>query len=53
MQNENKKPEEKYKKLIEHLKQLQEKKFAGYIKVNFSQGIVGRIEQFERSLFHF
>ena len=52
MQRENKSPEEKYKKLIEHLKHLQEKKFTGYIKVNFSQGSVGRIEQFEEVLKH-
>ncbi len=52
MQNENKKTEEKYKKLIEHLKRLQEKNFTGYIKVNFTQGSVGRIEQFEEVLKH-
>ncbi len=52
MQSENKGSEEKYKKLIEHLKRLQEKKFTGYIKVNFSQGSVGRIEQFEEVLKH-
>ncbi|HVN71194.1 MAG TPA: hypothetical protein VMU10_04150 [Desulfomonilia bacterium] len=52
MQRENKGSEEKYKKLIEYLKHLQEKKFTGYIKVNFSQGSVGRIEQFEEVLKH-
>jgi hypothetical protein len=52
MQSENKGSEEKYKKLIKHLKQLQENKFTGYIKVNFSQGSVGRIEQFEEVLKH-
>lgn len=52
MQSENKGSEEKYKKLIEHLKRLQDKKFTGYIKVNFSQGSVGRIEQFEEVLKH-
>jgi len=53
MQKENNKgSEEKHKKLIEHLKRLQWNKFTGYIKVNFSQGSVGRIEQFEEVLKH-
>jgi hypothetical protein len=41
---------EKVKKIIEVIKSLMEKKFTGYIKVNFSRGNVGRIEKFEEIL---
>jgi hypothetical protein len=41
---------DKYLKLVEYLRQLQETQFTGYIKVNFSQGSVGRIEKFEEIL---
>ena len=37
-------------KLAEVLKILMEEKFTGYIKVNFSQGGIGRIEKFEEIL---
>lgn len=50
MQKEKKNGEDKYEKLIEYLKTLQQKKFTGYIKVNYSQGSVGRIERFEEIL---
>ena len=41
---------DKYVKLIEYMKQLQTYGFTGYIKVNFTQGSVGRIEKFEEIL---
>jgi len=41
---------DKVKKIIEVIKSLMEKKFNGYIKVNFSRGNVGRIEKFEEIL---
>lgn len=50
MQANKKSCEDKHEKLIEYLKTLQEKKFTGYIKVNYSQGSVGRIEKFEEIL---
>jgi hypothetical protein len=42
--------QEKMTKLAEVLKILMEEKFTGYIKVNFSQGGIGRIEKFEEIL---
>lgn len=41
---------EKYQKLITYLQELQATEFTGYIKVNFTQGSVGRIERFEEIL---
>ena len=41
---------EKLTRLLEIMKSLAEEKFTGYIKVNFSQGGVGRIEKFEEIL---
>jgi len=41
---------EKEKKIIEMIRTLMDKKFTGYIKVNFSQGNIGRIEKFEEIL---
>ena len=41
---------DKLNKIIEMIKALMEKKFTGYIKVNFSRGNVGRIEKFEEIL---
>jgi len=38
---------EKISKLVEVFRLLTEEKFTGYIKVNFSQGGIGRIEKFE------
>jgi hypothetical protein len=40
----------KIEKLIEHLKGIQETQFTGYIKINFSQGNIGRVERFEEIL---
>ncbi|MGD0169546.1 MAG: hypothetical protein ABSE54_07480 [Smithella sp.] len=44
------KPADKVKKILEVIKALMEKKFTGYMKVNFSRGNVGRIEKFEEIL---
>ena len=41
---------EKLAKLLEIMRLLVDEKFTGYIKVNFSQGGVGRIEKFEEIL---
>lgn len=36
--------------LLEELRNANRKKYTGYIKVNFSQGSVGRVEKFEEIL---
>ena len=36
--------------LVQYLEEIGENKFTGYIKINFSQGSVGRIEKFEEIL---
>ncbi len=41
---------DKLKGLILHLNNLKEDKFTGYIKINYSQGSIGRIEKFEEIL---
>ena len=41
---------EKLTRLLDIMKALAEEKFTGYIKVNFSQGGIGRIEKFEEIL---
>jgi hypothetical protein len=46
----NKKAERKMKRLMEYLQGIHEQNFTGYIKVNFSQGNVGRIDKFEEIL---
>jgi hypothetical protein len=43
-------PMEKITKIIDVLKALMNKKFTGYIKINFSRGSVERIEKFEEIL---
>lgn len=40
----------KQERLLEYLEISREKKFTGYIKINFSQGAIGRIEKFEEIL---
>jgi len=40
----------KLERLMEYLESSKEKKFTGYIKINFSQGVIGRIEKFEEIL---
>jgi len=39
--------EEKLRKLIKQIEALQEGRFTGYLKLNFTQGSIGRIEKFE------
>ncbi|MGD9161719.1 MAG: hypothetical protein PVG39_25135 [Desulfobacteraceae bacterium] len=36
--------------LIHELEALSEKSFTGYVKVNYSQGSIGRVEKFEEIL---
>jgi NADH:ubiquinone oxidoreductase subunit E len=45
-----KKAKKKITRLVEYLQSIQDQNFTGYIKVNFSQGSVGRIEKFEEIL---
>lgn len=41
---------DKLRRLINYLESANNQKFTGYIKVNFSQGAIGRIERFEEIL---
>ena len=40
----------KYASLVEVIRELIEKEFTGHLKINFSQGVIGRIEKFEEIL---
>ncbi len=40
----------KYSKFLQYLQSVQDEKFTGYIKINFSQGQIGRVEKFEEIL---
>lgn len=40
----------KYSRFVDYLKETQQSGFTGYIKINFSQGQIGRIEKFEEIL---
>ena len=40
----------KLQKLIEYLKTAGDLKFTGYLKINFTQGTIGRVERFEEIL---
>ena len=42
--------EQKFQKVIEYLASVPEQKFTGYIKINYSQGSIGRVERFEEIL---
>lgn len=42
--------EDKLKRLYEYLAAIRNDNFTGYIKVNFSQGNLGRVEKFEEIL---
>lgn len=44
------KKSQKVNKLAEYLVEMSQSKFTGYIKVNFSQGSIGRVEKFEEVL---
>jgi hypothetical protein len=41
---------ERLLKLIEMIKALMDTKFTGYIRINFSGGIIGSVEKFEEIL---
>ena len=41
---------DKLQRLIDYLLAANDQKFTGYIKVNFTQGSIGRIERFEEIL---
>jgi hypothetical protein len=41
---------DKLKRLYEYLTSIRNENFTGYIKVNFTQGNVGRVEKFEEIL---
>jgi hypothetical protein len=38
---------QKLSRLIEYLKSLNDEQFTGYLKINFSQGSIARVERFE------
>jgi hypothetical protein len=40
----------KLRRLFEYLKDLEEEGFTGYIKINYSQGSIGRVERFQEVL---
>ncbi len=41
---------EKVKKIVDMVRTLTDKKFTGYIKINFARGTVERVEKFEEIL---
>ena len=41
---------DKLTRLYEYLMSIRDENFTGYIKINFSQGNVGRVEKFEEIL---
>ncbi len=41
---------DKLPKLIDMIKALVDRKFTGYIKINFIRGAIGRVEKFEEIL---
>ncbi|MBN2374520.1 hypothetical protein JXL19_12105 [bacterium] len=43
---------QKVSALLDCIKVLKEEKFTGYIKVNFTQGSIARVEKFEEILKH-
>lgn len=44
------KKNDKLKQLYEYLADIRNENFTGYIKVNFTQGNIGRVEKFEEIL---
>lgn len=40
----------KLERLISHLREVQRSQFTGYIKINITQGHIGRVEKFEEIL---
>jgi hypothetical protein len=45
----NKKPK-KLELLVKNIESLTESDFTGYVKINYSQGSIGRVEKFEEIL---
>jgi hypothetical protein len=43
---------EKHDRLFEMIQGLADKEFTGYLKVNFTQGAIGRLEKFEEIALH-
>jgi len=41
---------DKLERLVQYLEELRAESFTGYVKINYSQGGVGRIERFEEVL---
>ena len=50
MKNSKNNQTDRFKELALYLKELQAAGFTGYIKVNFSQGGIAKIEKFEEVL---
>jgi hypothetical protein len=50
IQKPNIKKPDKLKQLYEYLRSICNENFTGYIKINFTQGNVGRVEKFEEIL---
>ncbi len=50
IQNPKSYQSEKLKRLFEYLMSIRNNNFTGYIKINFTQGNVGRVEKFEEIL---
>lgn len=48
--SKQRKKDSKYERFIDFLNDAKQAKFTGYIKINFSQGQIGRIEKFEEIL---
>lgn len=40
----------KFRRLVEILQEMSDREFTGHVKINFSQGGIGRIEKFEELL---
>jgi hypothetical protein len=41
---------QKFEKLVGFLETIRDQDFTGYVKINFSQGSIGRVEKFEEVL---
>jgi hypothetical protein len=50
IQKPKRKQKDKLQLLHEYLSDIREENFTGYIKVNFTQGNIGRVEKFEEIL---
>jgi len=48
--SEKKNSYDKLDRFVAYLKETQATKFTGYLKINFSQGHIGRVEKFEEIL---